>query len=201
MQRAMGAGMRGFATLFATLAFYSTAVAGTEAIASPVGCAWDKLPVAEQTRLRKEFKVDLRDGGFTILFANPDAATASEAARQCELNTTPAQNENLALGLARHAAVENAKQGIVDKGEDPAALEKALAKVHAGKRETIGNRLACPGPHESIGEWDASIRGAIGKARLDFKNTRAYSWVSLGLYAIMAEEGAMRRMAGTAGAC
>lgn len=201
MQRAMGANMRGIATIAATVLIYSTAFASTAAIASPVSCAWGKLPPTEQTRLRKEFKVDLRDGGFTILFANPDAAAATEAARQCELNATPPQIENLALGLARRAGIENARQGIVDKGEDPASLEKALAKVHAGKREMIGNRLSCPGPHESVGEWDASLRSSIGKARLGFQNARAYSWVSLGLYAIMAEEGAVRRMAGTAGPC
>jgi hypothetical protein len=193
--------MRGFATLFATLAFLSTATASDDAGTSPVGCAWDKLPVTEQTRLRDEFKVELREGGFTILFANLGAATAAEAARQCQLNTSPAQNENLALGLARHAAVEKAKQGIADRGEDPGALQKALAKVHEGKRETIGNRLGCPGPHDMVGEWDSSIKGAIRKANLGFKDGRAYSWVSLGLYAMMAEEGTTRRMAGMTDAC
>ena len=193
--------MRGFAALFATLAFFSTIAAGAAADTSPLGCAWDKLPTTEQTRLRKEFKVELRDGGFTILFANPDTATAGDAAQQCQLNSTPSQIENLALGLARHAAVENARKGIADKGEDPASLEKALAHVHEGKRETIGNRLACPGPHDMIGEWDQSLKRAIGKAKLGFKDARAYSWVSLGLYAIMAEEGAMRRMDGKADPC
>lgn len=193
--------MRGFAAFFTALAIFSTIAASAAADTSPVGCAWDKLPTAEQERLRKEFKVEIRDGGFTILFANPDAAATADAAQQCQLNSTPTQIENLALGLARHAAVEKARKGIADKGEDPASLEKALAKVHEGKRETIGNRLACPGPHDMVGEWDQSLKSAIGKARLGFKDARAYSWVSLGLYAIMAEEGAMRRMAGKAGAC
>jgi hypothetical protein len=193
--------MRCFAVFLVTLLFVSTITASAAADTSPVGCAWDKLPAAEQTRLRKEFKVELRDGGFTILFANPDAAAADNAAQQCQLNSTPLQIENLALGLARHAAVENAKQGIADKGENPASLEKALAQMHEGKRETIGNRLACPGPHDMIGEWDQSLKRAIGKAKLGFKDARAYSWVSLGLYAMMAEEGAVRRMAGQADAC
>lgn len=193
--------MRRIMAFSATLVLFSTIAASAAADTSPVGCAWDKLPATEQSRLRNEFKVDVRDGGFTILFANADAAAAAEAAQQCQFNASPAQIENLALGLARHAAVEKAKQGIVDKGEDPGALTKAMAKVHEGKREAIGNRLACPGPHDMVGEWDASIRNSIGKAKLGFKNGRAYSWVSLGLYAMMAEEGAARRMAGKAEAC
>ena len=197
----MGAEMRGFTAIMSAIGFCATAFAGTPAAASPVGCAWDKLPATEQARLRKEFKVELRDGGFTLLFANHDVAAATDAAQQCQLNTTSAQNENLALALSRHAAVHNARQGLVDKGADPASLEKALAKVHEGKRVAIGNKLSCPGPHSSIREWDASLKSAIGKARLGLENPRAYSWVSLGLYAIMAEEGAVRRIEGTAPAC
>ena len=107
----------------------------------------------------------------------------------------------MAAGLSRRAAVEKAKKGIADKGENPAALQKAIDKMHEGKRELIGDKLACPGPHERVGEWDELVRNAVRKANLGFKDGRAYAWVSLGLYASFAQEGALRRMAGKAEPC
>jgi hypothetical protein len=197
----MGAFMRGLASISATLALCFTAATSVAADTSPIGCAWDKLPEAERQRLIDEFKVDLKDNGFTILFANHDTAKATEAANQCALSTTPAQNENLALGLSRHAALEKSIKGISSKGEDPAAIGIALDKMIEGKRERIGDKLSCPGPHERVTEWDGSIKNAIKRANVRFTDQRAYSWLSLGLYASMAEEGALRRMAGRAGAC
>ena len=188
--------MRGIPALIATVLFYSSASAQAAIDLSPVSCTWAKLPAAEQTRLSDEFKVDIKDGGFTLLFAKADAAPAAEAARTCQLSLTPPQTEALALSLARHAAVEKAKKGIADKGEDPASLQAALEKMHEGKREKIGDVLACPGPHDMVKEWDQSVKGAVRRANLRFKDGRAYSWVSLGLYAIFAEEGAVRRMNG-----
>ena len=193
--------MRAFAALILSLGFYSILSAHAATDLSPIGCAWDKLPAAEQTRLRDEFKVELKQGSFDIIFANPDAGPAGEAARQCELTVTPAQIEQLALGVARRAAEEKAKKGITDHGESADSVAVALGKVHEGKREVIGDALACPGPHAMVGEWDESLKNAIRKANLGFKNGRAYAFVSLALYAIMAEEGTMRRMAGTADAC
>jgi hypothetical protein len=193
--------MRGLTALILSLAFYSGLAAHAATDLSPIGCAWDKLSAAEQTRLRDEFKVELRKGSFDILFANPDAASAGDAARQCQLNVTPAQIEHLALGLARRAAEEKAKKGIVDHGESADSVKTALGKVHEGKREVIGDALACPGPHTMVGEWDESLKGAIRRANLRFQDGRAYSFVSLALYAILAQEGTMRRMAGTADAC
>jgi hypothetical protein len=52
-----------------------------------------------------------------------------------------------------------------------------------------------------ISEWDQSLKGAVRRANLRFKDGRAYSWVSLGAYAVMAEEGAVRRMNGNADGC
>lgn len=193
--------MRSFATLIVTLVLCSTTSVQAATDLSPIGCAWDKLPVAEQARLRDEFKVALKDASFDIIFANPDAALASDAAGQCQLNITPAQTEHLALGLARRAAEEKAKKGIADRGENPASIQTTLAKMHEGKREMIGDTLACPGPHAMVHEWDESLKGAARRANLRFKDGRAYSFVFLALYAIMAQEGSMRRMSGAAGAC
>lgn len=196
--------MRGFKTLsisiLLTCGFSASAWADAPDL-GPLVCAWEKLPAVEQARLRDEFKVELKDKNFTLLFAEPNAASAADAARACQLTVTPAQTEQLALGLSRHAAVEKAKKGIADKGEDPGSLQKALEKMHEGKREVIGDKLACPGPQSMVTEWDESVRGAVRRANLGFKDGRAYSWVSMGLYAIFAEEGAMRRMMGKADAC
>ncbi|MBL9098370.1 MAG: hypothetical protein JNK07_15680 [Alphaproteobacteria bacterium] len=185
-----------------SIALSAPAVAEGAPDLAPLTCAWDKLPPDEQTRLRDEFKVDIKDGGFTLHFAAPTApAAAGEAARACQLNLAPPQLEHLALGLARHAAAQKARKGVADKGEKPESVDVALEKMNEGKRETIGNKLACPGPHDSVDEWDNSVKGAVRRANLRFKDGRAYSWVSLGLYAVMAEEGAVRRMNGTADAC
>jgi len=164
-------------------------------------CAWEKLAQGEQKRLIDEFKVDLKEGGFTIHFANADAAAVTQAAAACTLNLAPGQAEHLALALSRHAAEEKAKKGIADKGEDPNALRVALGKMHERKREVMGDALGCPGPHSMTKEWDESMKGAIRRANLRFKDGRAYSWVSLGLYSIVAQEGAVRRMLGKASAC
>jgi hypothetical protein len=48
-----------------------------------------------------------------------------------------------------------------------------------------------------VGEWDESMKATVRRSNLHFKNGRAYAWVSLGVYAIVAEEGAMRRFDGT----
>ena len=167
----------------------------------PTACAWDKLPAAEQSRLKDGFKVELKDGGFTLMFADPNAAAAAEAAQQCNLNATPAQAPHLGTALSRHAGALRAAQGVAERGESPSSIQLSLAKMHEGKREMIGDTLSCPGPHSMVKEWDSSVMTAVKKANLRFKNGAAYSWVSLGVYATMAEEGAVRRMNGEADAC
>ena len=196
-----GGNMRGISALILSLCFYSTLGAQAAPDLSPIGCAWNKLPAAEQARLRDTFKVDLKEKGFTILFAEPDAASAAEAARQCQLDVTPVQAQHLALGLARRAGEEKARKGIADLGESTDSVQKALDKMHEGKREVIGDKLSCPGPHEMVGDWDRSLKTAVVRAHLGFQDGRAYSFVSLALYAIMAEEGTMRRMAGAPNSC
>jgi hypothetical protein len=52
-----------------------------------------------------------------------------------------------------------------------------------------------------VAEWDNSVRSAVRRANLRFRNAGAYSWVSLAMYAAMAEEGAVRRMTGRIGVC
>jgi hypothetical protein len=198
--------MRGIAAIPATILFSialsAPAVAESAPDLAPLTCTWEKLSPEEQSRLRDEFKVEIKHGGFTLHFAAPTApASAGEAACACELNLTPPQLEHLAFGLARHAAAQKARKGVADRGEKPESIDVALGKMNEGKRETIGNKFACPGPHNSVDEWDNSVKGAVRRANLRFKDGRAYSWVSLGLYAVMAEEGAIRRMNGKADAC
>jgi len=197
--------MRGFAlfsaSILASIALSAPAVAESVPDLSPLACAWGKLPDAEQSRLRDEFKVELGDGGFTLHFGAPNPNTAVDAARECQLNLAPPQVEQLALALARRAAEEKARKGIAEKGDKADSIQTALGKMHEGKREMIGNKYGCPGSHTSVSEWDESVKGAVRRANLRFKDGRAYAWVSLGLYAVMAEEGAIRRMSGNADAC
>lgn len=194
--------MRRFATAFAAIVLtVGASPAADMPDMGPLNCAWDKLEASEQTRLKDEFRVDLNEGGFIIHFADANATTAAAAATVCTLNLTAPQTEQLALALSRRAGVEKAKKGIADKGEDPKAIASALEKMHEGKREVIGDKLSCPGPHSSVGEWDESVRGAVRRANLRFKDGRAYAWVSLGIYASVAQEGALRRMAGKAEPC
>lgn len=197
--------MRGFAlfsaSILLSIALSAPAVAEGAPDLSPLACAWGKLPDSEQTRLRDEFKVDLGDGGFTLNFGTANPTATADAARECQLNLAPPQVEQLALALSRRAAEEKARKGIADKGEKPDSIQTALEKMHEGKREMIGNKYGCPGSHPSVKEWDESVKGAVRRANLRFKDGRAYAWVSLGLYAVMAEEGAIRRMSGKADAC
>lgn len=188
------------AAILVSIAVADPAVAEGVPDLTPLTCAWARLPPAEQTRLVDEFKVDLGDG-FTLHFATANPAAAAEAATACQLNLPASQVEHLGLALARLAAEEKAKKGIAEKGEKPEAIATVLTKMHQGKRELIGNRYGCPGPHHSVGEWDESLRGAVRRANLRFKDQRAYAWVSLGAYAAMAKEGAVRRMSGVADAC
>jgi len=188
------------ASILASIALAGPAVAEGAPDLSPLTCAWGKLPPTEQARLIDEFKVDLGDG-FTLHFGTANPAATAEAASACQLNLAPPQLEHLGLGLARHAAEERAKRGITEKGEKPEAIALALKEMNSGKREVIGDKYGCPGPHRSVAEWDRSVGNAVNRARLRFRDQRALAWVSLGLYAAMAKEGAVRRMAGKAGAC
>jgi hypothetical protein len=196
--------MRAFAmtssSILLSIALSHSAIAEGVPDLAPLNCAWGKLSAEEQTRLRDEFKVELV-GGFTLFFGTPTAGTTAEAARECQLNLTPPQLEQLGHGLARRAAEEKAKKGIIEKSENPESIQTALGKMHEGKREIIGNKFACPGPQKSVDEWDESVKNAVRRANLRFKDGRAYAWVSLGLYAVMAQEGALRRMNGKADAC
>ena len=187
------------AILAASLATTGTASAAPDL--SPIACVWDKLPAAEQQRLRAGFKVDLGKGSFTLSFAAADPAPALDATQHCQLTPNAPQALALAEGLARHAAALQAKLGISDRGEKPESVELALDKMHEGKRELIGNLLSCPGPHSMVKEWDSSVGSGIGRAKLRFQNRGALSWLSLAMYAVMAEEGAARRMNGQAEAC
>lgn len=197
--------MRSFAlfsaSILVSIALSAPAIAEGAPDLSPLACAWGKLPDAEQTRLREEFKVELGDGGFTLHFGTATPSETMEAARACQLTLAAPQLEHLGLALSRHAAEEKARKGIADKGEKPDSINVALEKMHEGKREMIGNKYGCPGSHTSVSEWDESVKGAVRRANLRFKDGRAYAWVSLGLYTIMAQEGAIRRMSGKADAC
>jgi len=183
----------------ASLAAASTASAAPDL--SPIACVWGKLPAAEQERLRAGFKVDLGKGSFTLSFAAADPASTLEPTQHCQLTLNAAQALGLAEGLARHAAALQAKLGISDRGEKPESVELALEKMHEGKREVIGDRLSCPGPHSMVKEWDSSVNSGIGRANLGFRNRSALPWLSLAMYAVMAEEGAARRMNGQAETC
>ncbi len=187
------------AMLAASLATAETAKAAPDL--SPIACVWDKLPAAEQQRLRAGFKVDLRRGSFTLSFASADPAPALDATQHCQLTLSAPQTLALAEGLARHAAALQAKLGISDRGEKPESVELALDKMHEGKRELIGDRLSCPGPHSMVKEWDTSVGNGIGRANLRFQNRGALSWLSLAMYAVMGEEGTARRMNGQADTC
>jgi len=187
------------AILAASLATSGAALAAPDL--SPLACVWDKLPATEQQRLRAGFKVDLGRGSFALSFAAGDPAPAVDAMQQCQLALDTPKSQALAEGLARHAAALQAKLGISDRGEKPESVELALDKMHEDKRELIGDRLSCPGPHTMVREWDSSVSSGIGRANLQFRNRGALSWVSLGMYAVMAEEGAARRINGQAEPC
>lgn len=197
--------MYGFVTIPTTIllaiAAASPAIAQSVADPAAITCAWEKLAAAEQTRLRDEFQVKLLNGSFTMFFGAPNAATTTEAAQACQVALAPPQVEQFGVVLSRRAAIEKAKTGIAARGDDPALIEGALARMHEGKRERIGDKLSCPGPHSMVKEWDESVAGAMRRARLRFNNAGTYPWISLGVYANMAEEGAMRRLKGGTAAC
>lgn len=197
--------MYGFATILTTIllaiAAASPAVAESAADPAAVTCAWEKLAAAEQARLRDEFQVKLLNGSFSMYFGAPNAASTTDAAQACQVALTAPQVEQLGVVLSRRAAVEKAKAGITARGDDPALIQGALAKMHEGKRERIGDKLSCPGPHSMVKEWDESVAGALRRARLRFNNAGTYPWISLGVYANMAEEGAMRRLKGGTAGC
>jgi hypothetical protein len=195
--------MRRIPTLSTAIVVSMTTLAPAQAAPdlSPLACVWQKIPPAEQQRLEEGFKVDLSGGGFKLIFATSNQDPAAQAAPECQLTLKPAQIAALADGLSRHAAVKRARLGISDRGEKPESADLALAHMNEGKRETIGLTLSCPGPHAMVAEWDNSVKRAVRKANLQLQNQGAYSWVSLAMYAIMAEEGAARRMTADGAGC
>jgi hypothetical protein len=196
--------MRGISTFSAMAVTAAVLLATSTAHAapdvSPLTCVWDKLPPAEQERLIAGFKVDLSNG-FELTFAPADSTPLASPIQDCHLTLSAPQVAALGEGLARHAGARQARLGISDRGEKPESVEIALDKMHQGKREIIGDRLSCPGPHSMVHDWDDAVRKGIRRANLGFRNGAAYPWVSLAMYAVMGQEGAVRRMNGKADAC
>ena len=114
--------MRSFAlfsaSILVSIALSAPAIAEGAPDLSPLACAWGKLPDAEQTRLREEFKVELGDGGFTLHFGTATPSETMEAARACQLTLAAPQLEHLGLALSRHAAEERRAKASPTKAKN-----------------------------------------------------------------------------------
>jgi hypothetical protein len=190
----------------ALLLLWCVAVAAAQAQSppdlAPVRCAWAALSPERQTELRNSFTIDNRASDFIYYrHDKPRSAETLAAAQACNLSYTPTQLEALAGALGFKAREEVARLGIAARGAVKANIvDRAMASMHDWRRVEIGDRLACPSPMKER-SWDRSLIIAMRRTGTKTVDGPSVHLVGLAMYAIMAQEGFMRRIAGANPSC
>ncbi|MDZ4867102.1 MAG: hypothetical protein SGI91_07270 [Alphaproteobacteria bacterium] len=167
---------------------------------TPVKCAWASFTPQQQERLRNAFVVDNKTNQYRHNRAS-DRETAA-AAQACKLTYGPAQLGELAGALGYKAREEVSRMGISARGLVKAQLiDRAVENLRDERRAEIGDRLACPGGYTMESEWDRSVIMAIRRTGTKTMDGVSVSLIGLGVYAIVAQEGHMRRILGTNPPC
>lgn len=169
---------------------------------TPVVCAWNSFTPERQAQLRNAFVADSSGQDRVLSHNNPGAQETQAAARACGLNYSPTQIADLSGALGYKATDEMARMGIANRGLlKPEIVDRAVAKLSDERRATIGDRLACPGTATLQIQWDDSLISAMRRTGIRIVDGRTVALIAIAMYAVVAEEGFMRRIAGTAPAC
>ena len=94
------------------------------------------------------------------------------------------------------------RMGVATRGVlQSDAVDRALERMHAGKRQIIGDALSCPDESTIRSEWDQSLISGMRRARFTTVDGRRVALVAIAMYSIMTQEGHMRRINGTSPSC
>lgn len=122
--------------------------------------------------------------------------TPRAAARSCNLEYSPAQLDALSGAIGYKAREEVARMGLAARDMVKAHIvDRAMDNMQGWRRAEIGDRLACPSVIQD-GSWDRSLISAIRRTGTKTADGPSVHFVGLAMYAIMAQEGFMRRIAG-----
>lgn len=169
---------------------------------SPVKCSWAQLSPDQQERLRNAFSVDSAGSGRVLRFVAPGSQETRTAAAACNLPYNASQLTELGYALGAKAAEEVGRMGVANRELlKPDIIDRALEKMHEGKRQIIGDFMACPGMGAIYDEWDQSLISAMRRTRIRIVDGRTVALIAIAMYSIMSEEGYMRRINGTAPPC
>jgi hypothetical protein len=179
------------------LASAGAASAGSAPDLTPVKCAWGSFTPQQQERLRNAFAIDNKANQYR--HERPTAAETAAAARTCKLTYTSTQLGDLSSALGWKAREEVSRMGVTARGLVKAELiDRAVNNLDDDRRTEIGDILACPGGYTMKSEWDRSVIRAIRRTGTKTMDGVSVSLIGLGVYAIIAQEGHMRRILGAA---
>jgi hypothetical protein len=166
---------------------------------TPVRCAWAAFTPEQQKRLRDAFQIDNAENVYR--HARPSDEETYRAAQSCKLDYTMKQITLLAGALGWRAREEVSRLGIAARGlVKPDLIDRALSNLDEDRRVEIGDRLACPNYKIESG-WDRSVIRAIRRTGTKTMDGPSVAYIGLGVFAITAQEGYMRRVLGTNAAC
>lgn len=167
---------------------------------TPVKCAWASFTPQQQERLRNAFVIDNKANQYR--HNRPTDQETAAAAQVCKLPYTPAQLGELSGALGYKAREEVSRMGVTARGLVKAQLiDRAVENLDDERRAEIGDRLACPGKYTMEAQWDRSVISAIRRTGTKTMDGVSVSLIGLGVYAIVAQEGHMRRILGTNPPC
>ncbi len=190
-------------TLLVLCALIAAPASAAEAVdMTPVTCGWSQLSQSEQTELREAFSAGQTHTAMILQYTSPTAAQVQRVMQACHLTFNDAQAGYYALALGRKAAEELARWGIDHRGAIKSAMvDKSLAQMHPGKRVMIGDALSCTPSAKILGEWDQSVISAMRRAYVKTVDGRTVALMGIAMFSVFAQEGYMRRIAGTAPPC
>jgi hypothetical protein len=169
---------------------------------TPVKCAWGNLTPQKQQALRNSVTIDnSRADAVYYKHNRPTQHETATAATSCKLEYTAAQLDDLSQALGYKAREEVARMGLAARGVIKAPIvDRAVDSMEEERRAEIGNAFACPNARMD-GNWDRSLIRAIRRTGTRAVDGPSVAYVGMAMYAIMAQEGFVRRILGTNPPC
>jgi hypothetical protein len=169
---------------------------------APVKCAWGAFTPQQQQALRNSVTIDnSRADGIYYTHDRPTQHETAKAATSCKLEYTPAQLNDLSQALGYKSREEVARMGLAARGVIRAHIvDRAVDNMDEERRAEIGDTFACPNARMD-GAWDRSLISAIRRTGTKAVDGASVAYVGMAMYAIMAQEGFVRRILGTNPPC
>jgi hypothetical protein len=187
---------------FAFLVTVSSAQAQVVPDLTPIKCAWSQFTPERQKQLRDSYVVDNSGDSRVLQHQKPGIEETRAAANACTLNYTPTQLEDLRGALGYKSNEELARMGIEARGLlKPDIVDRAVAKLNDHRRSEIGDGLACSDGVSLKRDWDRALVNAMRRTGIRIVDGRTVALIAIAMYGVVAQEGYMRRINGTAPPC